>query len=378
LIGSTSNPPAAGNITGGTGIVVTNGANSISLAVSGSVVGQTITGNSGGALSPTAGNWNILTSNANVQTQGSGSTLTLNFAGDGVNLLVGAAGAISSGSSNVGFGILALAAISSGADNTAIGYSALTKVNTGNYNVAVGDSALSSLTSGDDNVGIGYFSLSTFTTGTGRNVAIGSGSLDTLLTGTENVCIGYQAGHAYTGTETNNIIIGYGIVGTIAESNVIRIGNASNTSCYITGIDGVNVGSVAKVITEASNQLGTATITAGPGTTVTATANTITINTSGVLINKYTSTAISYQVLVTDTIVGVTSNAAARTITMPNAGMTAGQEWTIKDEAGTAQSANNITISGHGANIDGAATFVINTNYGSATLYWNGSNFFIK
>jgi len=93
---------------------------------------------------------------------------------------------------------------------------------------------------------------------------------------------------------------------------------------------------------------------------------------------SYTQTAISYQVLGTDAIIGVTSNAAGRTITMPNTNLTTGQVWTIKDEAGTAQSVNNITISGNGKNIDGAATFVINTNFGSVTLYYSGSNFFVR
>jgi len=92
---------------------------------------------------------------------------------------------------------------------------------------------------------------------------------------------------------------------------------------------------------------------------------------------KYVSTAISYAVLSTDAIIGVTDNSSARTITMPNSGMAIGQRWSVKDQAGTAASANNITISGNGANIDGAATYVINTNFGSVDLYWNGSNFFI-
>ncbi len=93
---------------------------------------------------------------------------------------------------------------------------------------------------------------------------------------------------------------------------------------------------------------------------------------------KYTATAVSYQVLITDVIIGVTSNASARTITMPNAGMIAGQVWTVKDCAGTAQSANNITISGNGATIDGSATFVININYGSVDIFFDGTNFFVK
>jgi len=87
IIGSTAGAPAAATLTAGTGISITNGSNSISIAVNGSVVGETITGQSGGALSPTAGNWNINgngvsgsgTSTAgNIYTTGSGSTLTIN------------------------------------------------------------------------------------------------------------------------------------------------------------------------------------------------------------------------------------------------------------------------------------------------------------
>lgn len=53
------------------------------VSISGTGVGQTITGDTGGALSPTAGNWNILGSTSAagttpVSTSGSGSTLTAN------------------------------------------------------------------------------------------------------------------------------------------------------------------------------------------------------------------------------------------------------------------------------------------------------------
>ena len=52
------------------------------VSLNGSGVGETITGNTGGALSPTAGNWNILGSSTAagsipIQTSGSGSTLTV-------------------------------------------------------------------------------------------------------------------------------------------------------------------------------------------------------------------------------------------------------------------------------------------------------------
>jgi trimeric autotransporter adhesin len=77
IIGSTAGVPSAATLTAGTGISITNGSNSISIAVNGAVVGQTLTGDSGGALSPTAGNWNIL-GGPGVIVSGSGSTLTVN------------------------------------------------------------------------------------------------------------------------------------------------------------------------------------------------------------------------------------------------------------------------------------------------------------
>ena len=84
LIGSTATPNIrVGTLTAGTGISVTNGSGSITIAVDGSVVGETITGDTGGALSPVLGNWNILASTLGpgtspVATAGSGNTLVVN------------------------------------------------------------------------------------------------------------------------------------------------------------------------------------------------------------------------------------------------------------------------------------------------------------
>jgi len=71
-------PDGAGNVdlTVGAGIVLTGGTNSIAHSLDGSVVGQTITGDSGGALSPTSGNWNII-GVGDTSTSGSGSTLSI-------------------------------------------------------------------------------------------------------------------------------------------------------------------------------------------------------------------------------------------------------------------------------------------------------------
>lgn len=92
---------------------------------------------------------------------------------------------------------------------------------------------------------------------------------------------------------------------------------------------------------------------------------------------NYTQTGTNYQVLGTDAIIGISSTAAARTITMPNSGVIAGQWFRIKDESGGAGT-NNITLNGNGYLIDGAATAVINTNYGSYDIYFNGAAYYLS
>lgn len=79
----------------------------------------------------------------------------------------------------------------------------------------------------------------------------------------------------------------------------------------------------------------------------------------------------------TDDLLSYTTLTAARTVTLPD-GLTLppGRTVTIKDEAGTAAT-NNLTIATtSGQTIDGAATKVINTNYGFVRLYWSGTAWF--
>lgn len=74
----------------GSGISISGSSSTVTIAVNGSAVGQTITGDSGGALSPTAGNWNLLGSGS-ITTSGSVSTLTTQLTGlTNHNVLIGA------------------------------------------------------------------------------------------------------------------------------------------------------------------------------------------------------------------------------------------------------------------------------------------------
>ncbi len=80
LIGSTASPNIkVGSITSGdSSITVTAGSGTLALSVAGgATVGKTITGDAGGALVPTLGNWNIVGTTAQgVTSSGAGSTLT--------------------------------------------------------------------------------------------------------------------------------------------------------------------------------------------------------------------------------------------------------------------------------------------------------------
>lgn len=85
----------------------------------------------------------------------------------------------------------------------------------------------------------------------------------------------------------------------------------------------------------------------------------------------------NYAMVKTDELVAVTSTAAARTITLPPASSMRERLVTIKDESGGAGT-NNITIDGYGAEtIDGSATKVISSNYGTASMYSTGMAWFV-
>lgn len=85
------------------------------------------------------------------------------------------------------------------------------------------------------------------------------------------------------------------------------------------------------------------------------------------------STATDLTVAANNDYVGVTSTAAARTITLPAAASYGiGRVLVIKDESGAAGT-NNITAQRAGSDtIDGATSKAISSNYGSLTLYCDG------
>ena len=297
-----------------------------------------------------------------------------------------------------------------GIQNTALGNGALTAVTTGTRNVAIGAEAASSLTTADFGVYIGFQAGRAVTVGgsvsvavgyqalaahsaAGDNIAIGnqamrdvtgadscvgigSMALWKLVNGIRNCAVGTFAGSNYIGAETDNICIVN--LGTAGDNNTIRIGNnPDHTSCYIAGIDGVNVGSVATVVTESGTQLGTAVITAGTGISVTPGANTITIaSTGGVTTLDYVNVNTTpYVVAATDDFLGVDCSGGVITVQLPNA-PTTGRVIYIKDRTGSANTFNiTVTTVGGAVNIDGATSYTMNTNYAAIGVLFDGTTY---
>lgn len=80
----------------------------------------------------------------------------------------------------------------------------------------------------------------------------------------------------------------------------------------------------------------------------------------------------TYVVVAADSVVIMNKTVgAASAVTLP-ASPNTGRVIIVKDGKGDA-AANNITISGNGKNIDGAATLVISTNFGVSRLVYNSA-----
>lgn len=160
---------------------------------------------------------------------------------------------------NVGVGRSSLDALTTSDNNTAVGAFSLSALAGGNgENTAIGRRALLTTAATDSNTAVGADALMVLDTGNGANTAVGAGALEALDTGDTNIALGVQAGFNYTGAESDNIMIGNG--GTLGESGVIRLGNATDhTTCFIAGIRGVTTGvaDAIAVLIDSADQLGT-------------------------------------------------------------------------------------------------------------------------
>jgi len=143
----------------------------------------------------------------------------------------------------------------------------------------------------------------------------------------------------------------------------------------------IPIGGVASIAADSGSAVpvvGVINIVGAGGITTSAAGSTVTI-TAGASLN-YTVVNVStspYVALSTDQVISVDSTGGARTVQLPNAPAT-GRWFTVKDSAGTAGT-NNITVTTVGGVVllDGAATFVMNSAYQSATVIFNGTKYLI-
>lgn len=302
---------------------------------------------------------------------GSGTTMDFNVADASGNMLVGdfAGNLTLSGIQNVGFGESVGSSLTSGSQNSLWGAVAGSSLTSGSGNVLGGFAAGGSLTQGSNNTLIGIQA--------GNNLVLGN----------TNLLLGRQAGTNYTGSESGNILLFN--PGVLGESNIVRIGTVgTHTTTYLSGqilsengTSGAPTYSFSAftdcgMFTDGTNTYlsgaGFATLSVGFNVTLSGGTNTITKGflLSGIdtKIADFTTGYDKYLYLV-----DVTTGGAAITAQLVSSPIT-GQVYTFKDSTGAAAT-HNITISGtvSGVNIDGATTSVINVNYGSLTLIYNGT-----
>lgn len=350
---------------------------------------QTIEGNTGGPVGPDGSN-NIFFEGDGVSVTVDGNagtnTLTISLLGGGLAIdeIDGDTGipVVPTGAGLVNI-IANTAALNAGSTVSFDGTANTLTLNVTNagFNTIVGKNSGNATISGNDNAIFGPASGFSLTNGSG-NVVLGGGSLGALTTGDYNTILGNGSADNYSGNESSNILIGYNVNGTNGENNTLVIGSGTGlgtgelTRAFICGIDGVDVGSVATVVTESGDQLGTAVITGGSGITVTPGANTITISGSGTIVYGYTNVNTTpYVVLADDDYLSVDSSGGAITVQLPDAA-TLGKTFVIKDRTGSA-GANPITVTTVGGVvlIDGATSFGMNTNYEAISILGNNSSY---
>lgn len=316
------------NIIGAAGITVTGNqaTNTLTISPGGSSILSTLTGNSGGPISPVLGNINTV-GTGSITIAGAGNTLTTQLTGlTNHNVLVGAGTATITTvpPSTAGFVLTSNGAALDPSFQAVSATGAITTI-TGNSGGAESPSG-------------GNFNI----LGTGSITVAGSANTETVqLTGLTNHSLLVGAG---TATITN---LG------VASNGQLPIGSA--------GADPV-----------------LANLTPSTGISITNGAGTITIAASGT--SNFTVTAVNnaaspYTVLSTDNFLAVDTSGGAVTINLPNAPAT-GKVYYIKDSKGTSAGANiTVTTPGGVVTIDAGTSYILNVNYQAIGVVFDGASY---
>lgn len=355
------------------------------VSVNGSGVGETITGQSGGALSPTSGNWNIsggtvVAGTAPLVTSGAGSTLTINAQRSQA--------IASTDATKVGLAAFNSADFSVDANGfvSAAGAVAL--------QFTASDATTATPSSGNINL-FGAGSITTTATGstvttqltglTNHAVLVGAGTTTITKVGaTANTGAVLQNNSGadpsystatYPSTTTVNQIL------YSSATNVVSGLATANNGVLTTGTSGTPVitalasdGQV--IIGSSAGAPAAATLTAGTGIAITNGHNSISIATTGTTFLTITSVnhaASPYTVLTTDEFLACQTSTGTISLLLPNT-TTTGRVFIIKDSNGAAATSNiSVTTVGGTVTIDGQTTYKIISNYGSINVIFDGT-----
>jgi hypothetical protein len=165
-----------------------------------------------------------------------------------------------------------------------------------------------------------------------------------------------------------------GTSGTSGGSTTISLGGGVSTGTFTIN---TNAGTAYVSLAGGPGTGAVGQLTLNTATTDTSSFTAVGMaNTASQTFNRTAVADVAYAILTTDCIVAYTSLTAPRTATLPTSVGVKGKIYIVKDEAGLAGT-QNITIATTSAQtIDGAATKVINTNFGVFRLYSNGTNWF--
>lgn len=290
-----------------------------------------------------------------------------------------------------------------GDGNTLIGSFLGALLETGDHNVIIGESSASLLEDGGYNVIIGGESTAgTLATGSnnitiGQNADVPAGitsnfiSLNNLIYGDTNLTkVRIGGSGAFSGSDeelvvtgdaraTNQFITSVGFLydddtGVVLENNdpveggpTFQIELSSDDAVYRKSDQGTVETGEHRFQYLATGDIWTTSLVAGAEGVIAE--NEFKTNAGTVI--KTTVTAVSADFPSGTTVFAVTNTAAARTITILTADIAnTGKEFIIKDESGTANGTNSITIVGEGGeNIDGSTSVIIDAPYGSVRLY---------
>ena len=165
-----------------------------------------------------------------------------------------------------------------------------------------------------------------------------------------------------------------------SSANVVAGLTSANNGVLTTGTSGIPAitqlsSNGQLIIGSASGAPIAATLTAGPGITITNGANSITIasNDFAFAYTNVNNAASPYTVLSSDQYISVDCSGGAVTLKFLNV-PTANRTWVVKDRTGSA-STNNISITtvGGSVTIDGQTTYTIDSNYGAVNILANAT-----